>query len=308
MGNFSVSSQTFVLGTVLSDNVVLAPVTGIMGLAFQSLSVTQSTPFWQELVNSGALTSPEMGVWLAREGNEANDVSLPLIDGESDTPGGVFTLGGTNSTLFSGDIEFLNLQGTPSYWLLQIETLTAQSQTISLGSSQLAAIDTGTTLIGGPTDAVQNFYATIEGSASAGGGMFTFPCSTTINATLSFGGTTWSINPSDLNLGTVSRNSPDCVGGIFDVSLGTNIPPGAQIPSWIVGDVFLKNVYTVFRGTTSNSGTPAIGFAQLSSTAGGSGTAPGNVGSTQSSGGSRTWVPSLLSGLILAVVSLLALS
>jgi len=311
MGGFSVPSQTFLLGSELSDGLINAPVTGIMGLAFQSLSATQSTPFWQELINSGALASPEMGVWLSRASSEDSDKEVSVIDGEPEVPGGIFTLGGANTTLFSGDLEFLNTQGT-SYWLLNVETLTAQSQTISLGSSQLAAIDTGTTLLGGPTEAVQNFYSAIEGSAPAGGGMYTFPCSTTINATLSFGGTAWSINPDDLNLGPVSRHSPDCTGGIFDVSFGTNIPGDSQIPSWIVGDVFLKNVYTVFRGTTSsdgiNSGTPSIGFAQLSSAAGGSGTAPGNVGSTQTNGGSRTWVPSLLSGLILAVISSMTLS
>ena len=48
-----------------------------------------------------------------------------------------------------------------------------QSQSISVptGSSALAAIDTGTTLIGGPTQAVRDIWATIPGSEALGGNM-----------------------------------------------------------------------------------------------------------------------------------------
>jgi cathepsin D len=256
-----------------------------MGLAFQTIASTKSIPFWQALVNAGDLSSPEMSFWLTREGNSTS-VSTSS-SGDTEIPGGVFTLGGTNTTLFSGDIDFLNLQGTPSFWLLTLSELSVQSQTISLGSSsQLAAIDTGTTLIGGPSEAVQNFYAAIPGSAAVPQqqGFFSFPCSTTLNTTISFGGNTWSISSEDMNVGPVSQGSSDCLGGLFDLSMGSNIPEGSGNPSWVVGDTFLKNVYTVFRGVASGSSdTPAIGFAQLSSVAGGSGTTPGNSGETSSS-------------------------
>lgn len=98
-----------------------------------------------------------------------------------------------------------------------------------------------------------------------------------------------------MNLGTVSKSQ--CLGGIFDISQGTNIGSDSSVPSWIVGDTFLvrvshfpklvntalalealtdmialilaldeqKNVYAVFRQNP-----PAVGFAQLSSAAGGS--------------------------------------
>ncbi|KAJ3733403.1 acid protease [Lentinula guzmanii] len=257
---FTVQGQTFLLADDLTDGLLDGPVSGIMGLAFQSIASTESTPFWQALVNAGDLSIPEMSFWLARESNET-------------VPGGVFTLGGSNTSLFSGDIEFLDTQGTPSFWLLNMNSLTVQSQSVSLGSSsQLSAIDTGTTLIGGPSDAVQNFYGSIAGSSTVQGEQ---ACSTSLNTTISFGGTAWPISSADMNLGQVSKGSSDCLGGIFDLSLGSNIPENSGNPSWVVGDVFLKNVYTVFRGTaSSSSGTPAVGFAQLSTTAGGKGTVP----------------------------------
>ena len=52
-----------------------------------------------------------------------------------------------------------------------------------------------------------------------------------------------------------------CVGAFF--SIGS--VAGTGIPAWIVGDSFLKNVYSVFRASP-----PSVGFAQLSDAAGGS--------------------------------------
>ncbi|KAJ3983196.1 acid protease [Lentinula detonsa] len=298
---FTVQGQTFLLADDLTDGLLDGPVSGIMGLAFQSIASTESTPFWQALVNAGDLSIPEMSFWLARESNETG--STTTVDGDTEVPGGVFTLGGSNTSLFSGDIEFLDTQGTPSFWLLNMNSLTVQSQSVSLGSSsQLSAIDTGTTLIGGPSDAVQNFYASIPGSSTVQGeqGFFSFPCSTSLNTTISFGGTAWPISSADMNLGQVSKGSSDCLGGIFDLSLGSNIPENSGNPSWVVGDVFLKNVYTVFRGiASSSSGTPAVGFAQLSTTAGGKGNTTGNADSNPGSGSSSSNGSSrLLSGLL----------
>jgi cathepsin D len=63
-----------------------------------------------------------------------------------------------------------------------------------------------------------------------------------------------------MNLGAVSGSGKNqmCAGGIFDV--GSTVGNAQGAPSWIVGDTFLKNVYTVFQANP-----PAVGFAQLAS-------------------------------------------
>jgi len=107
-------------------------------------------------------------------------------------------------------------------------------------------------------------------------------CSTTVTVTISFGGTSWEISPLDMNLGTISvaSTSQMCAGGIFD--LGTTVGAGVGVPSWIVGDTFLKNVYSVFRANPA-----AVGFAQLasglSSSSGTSGSNPIQITVTGSS-------------------------
>ena len=40
-----------------------------------------------------------------------------------------------------------------------------------------------------------------------------------------------------MNLGTVGQGL--CLGGIFDLGLGSNIGSGGGNPSWVVGDTFL---------------------------------------------------------------------
>jgi len=72
---------------------------------------------------------------------------------------------------------------------------------------------------------------------------------------MSFGGTDWSISPLDINVGTVTSGM--CAGAIFDAGV---IYGGGFNETWLVGDTFLKNVYSVFSADP-----PAVGFAQLAS-------------------------------------------
>jgi cathepsin D len=71
-------------------------------------------PFWQGLLNAGEFSSPEFSFYLTRERNNsfARDVE----------PGGVLTLGGTNRSLYRGEIEFMDMPAgyTPAFWVLRM--------------------------------------------------------------------------------------------------------------------------------------------------------------------------------------------
>ena len=88
-------------------------------------------------------------------------------------------------------------------------------------------------------------------------------CTTNVSISISFGGKAWPIDSQDMNLGRVSTNSSVCGGSIFDLAI--NGTGGVGFPSWVMGATFFKNVYSVFRYQPA-----AIGFAELSNTAGGS--------------------------------------
>lgn len=310
MGSFTIDEQTFLAVDQTTTNLLSGSVSGIMGLAYEAIASTGSTPFWQGLANGGELSAPEMSFWMDRYRGDAS--------ASPEEPGGIFTLGGTNSSLFTGDIEFLDLPvRTPSFWLLAMTSLTVQGESIELssGTTSLAAIDTGTTLIGGPSEDVARFWDAIDGSRTAIGqpGLYSFPCDTDIEVTISFGGLSWPINPIDMSLGPERSGSDMCLGGIFDLTAGSNIPEGSGAPGWVVGATFLKNVYSVFRA----SDPPAIGFAQLSDAVGSSGTpgpAPSGTstgsgsGTSQSDGAAVTLSKStfgILSGVVALFASLL---
>ncbi|KAJ7762479.1 aspartyl protease [Mycena metata] len=302
MGNFSLTNQGFLSVEQTSEGLLSGSVSGIMGLAFVGISSTQTTPFWQGLISASQLEAPLMAFWLTRF-RGANNV-------KEEEPGGAFTLGGTNSSLFQGDIEFINMAGpsTPTFWLLSVSGITVQGKavTVATGDAALAAIDTGTTLIGGPTADVNAIWAAIPGSSKVGAtmpGYFQFPCSTTINISIAFGGKLWPIDPADMNLGPGQGTARSmCLGGLFDLTLGSNIEANQGNPTWVVGDTFLKNVYSVFRQNPLS-----VGFAQLSDFAGGSG-APGagpSVPSTATAA-SATTTSALVPLLIVALSTALA--
>jgi len=155
-----------------------------MGLAWQSIASSGAEPLWQALASSGAWDEPVMTFQITRFTNISQVRTLE--------PGGTFTMGTLNSSLYTGDIDYVNLPSDAvTYWTLPLtctyttlilslevcrlmvpsSALTSQGNSITLasGKSSYSAIDTGTTLIGGPQDAIEAIYANIPGSAPATG-------------------------------------------------------------------------------------------------------------------------------------------
>lgn len=131
-----------------------------------------------------------------------------------------------------------------------------QGKTIPLGSSNVVAVDTGTTLIGGPAAIIASIYASIPGSQPMTEGYtnyYQYPCTTNIDFQITIGGYTIKITNQDFSLGHYSSDSSMCTGAAFIQDLPSNAPI-----QWIVGDTALKNVYSVYRYKP-----PAVGFADL---------------------------------------------
>ncbi|EPQ57127.1 acid protease [Gloeophyllum trabeum ATCC 11539] len=287
MAGFQISNQGFVVVDQTSQSLLSGTNAGIMGLGFTPIASSGATPFWEALVNANQLTQPVMSFWLRRLLDDSQATQT------SELYGGEFTLGGTNTSLYTGEVQFIDFPSNvePSFWLLSVAGVTVQGKSVSIpsGNSALAAIDTGTTLIGGPSDAVDSIWNAVPGSQALSGdysGFYAFPCSTNVQISMSFGGNSWPISPADMNLGAISNNM--CLGGIFDLTQGANV--GSGNPSWVVGDTFLKNVYSVFRANP-----PSIGFAELSSAAGGSSgspsSPPSSVAISLSGTGTATGIP-----------------
>ncbi|KAJ7180625.1 aspartic peptidase A1 [Mycena filopes] len=249
MAGFSVANQVFAVCDEVSSGLLTDPVSGLLGLAWQSIASSQATPFWQTLASGSSWDSPVMAFQLTRFLNQSRAQNLEA--------GGSFTMGFVNSSLYTGDIEYIDMPtSTNSYWILPVKAITVQGNSISVssGTNSYAAIDTGTTLVGGPPADIANIYAQIPDSSAGTGnyeGYYMYPCDTSVTVALSFGGRSWTVSPADFKLQELSRGT--CLGSFFSLDTGDSAP------SWIVGDTFLKNVYSVFRYNP-----PSIGFAALS--------------------------------------------
>ncbi|KAF7798531.1 hypothetical protein EIP86_009752 [Pleurotus ostreatoroseus] len=249
-------NQTFGLVNSTTSQLLTSPLSGLMGLAFQSIAASGATPFWQSLAEtSGTLDSSLFAFQLTRFTNASNVNNLE--------PGGTFTLGAVNNTLFTGSIDYQDIpDGAPGYWIQELSSMTVNGQSISLpsGSDAWAAIDTGTTGVGCPSDVLASIFSAIPGSAKGTGqlnGYYTFPCSTAVTVEVKWGSSSnsWAISPADFILQQTDQDT--CVGTFFEVDSS-----GTTAPAFIFGDTFLKNVYSVYRSSPG----PSVGFAALSST------------------------------------------
>ncbi|KAI9459522.1 acid protease [Boletus coccyginus] len=207
------------------------PADGLMGMAFESISVYGASSLFQTLISEGQVTDPVFSFKLSSSGAE-------------------LYIGGVNCELYTGDFAYapVTQQG---YWQVTMDNVQGNGQTIL--SNVDVIIDTGTTLIVGTPSQVSTLYSALGANtapSSFGDGFYTFPCDSFPTISLSFGGKAFPIAASALNLGAISSDSSDCLSGLIGRDTGASF--------WIVGDVFLSGVYTAF-----DFGNSQVGFAQL---------------------------------------------
>lgn len=194
-------------------------------------------------------------------------------------PGGYLTVGGLNTSQYTGSINWIDLDTPVGYWYIPMQDISVGGQSLGISENQVV-IDTGTTLIGMPYDAASAIYNQIPNSRqvqlSGSSGYYSFPCSQTVNVAFQFGGQSYSVDSSQFNAGAVDRTGEYCLGAVFALtSQGSSSAGSSNSPNFIIGDAFLTGVYSAYRFDP-----PAVGFAQLGS--GGK----SNVGASASGGSS----------------------
>ncbi|KPV77463.1 uncharacterized protein RHOBADRAFT_51313 [Rhodotorula graminis WP1] len=227
VAGLSASSQHFSavddMGTDFGDT----PVDGILGLGFETISNLGERPFFKTLWEEGHVSQ--------------NLFSFVL----GDTDEGELYLGGLDDAKYSGELTYTPVTQA-GYW--QVEGA-ASANGIKLAPEQMI-IDTGTTLVLGPPTSVAKFFRRVRGARPFQNGYWSYPCSLPFKAAFEFGGVSYEIPSKYLNLGLTELGSSRCVASIVGQDVG--------VEAWIVGDSFLRNVYTVF-----NAGESSVGFANL---------------------------------------------
>lgn len=102
-------------------------------------------------------------------------------------------IGGTNSRLYSGSIEYHPVTTDKGYW--QIGGASAQLNGRTVASGLETIIDSGTTLMAAEESVVEQFYGNIRGSGyDSYYGYYTFPCNSVPEVSFNWGGKTWEIS------------------------------------------------------------------------------------------------------------------
>jgi len=166
----------------------------------------------------------------------ANIFSCFLSSNQS--KGSTLVLGGVDSQFYSGDFSYVPVAKAAAilpYWLVSASDIKVGGESIkacNFLTGCYMVVDTGTSVLAGPTSAVNKLIEPI-GNVSA-------DCSN-INSlptlTVSMGGKDFDLGPEFYVLRqTDSNGAVQCVLGIEGVDAG--------VPIWILGDPFLRKYYT----------------------------------------------------------------
>lgn len=205
----------FGLANVTSSQFSSFPFDGILGLA-------RNTGNFNDALKSAKVTSANLfAVSLSRSSDGANT--------------GEISFGALDTAKYTGDITYTPVTDNVS-WSIAMDGVSVGGTSVGV-KGRVAYIDTGTTYAFAPPDDVKALYKLIPNSASSDGVTYTLPCDSTAQVAFTFSGTSYSVNAKDF-VGASTGSDNQCTGNIF----GMEVVSGA----WLLGDMFLKNVYSVF--------------------------------------------------------------
>ncbi|KAL7275974.1 hypothetical protein RUND412_001043 [Rhizina undulata] len=215
-------NASFGLATSVSDDFADLPVDGIMGMG--SAPDQADIPLMmQNLFDAGLIKQRLFGVALSRNSNGFND--------------GVLNIGGVDTALFNGTLSFSSSSSTEGLWEVALGNAGVDGQNLNL-SGRSAVIDTGTSLLLIPPADALSLHALIPG-AETNGETFAIPCNTTANVEFTFNDVAYAVPPVDY-----VGSAIDSAGELCSSLITGREILGADV--WLLGDVFLKNVYSVF--------------------------------------------------------------
>ncbi|CAJ0568849.1 unnamed protein product, partial [Mesorhabditis spiculigera] len=218
---------------------VAAKFDGILGMGWDSISVNKiPQPMDQIFANSGICPQQLFAFWLNR-------------DLDDNANGGEMTLCGTDTAHYSGNIAWEPLIAE-DYWRIQLDSMSIKGKQVA---TKIAAIvDTGTSLLAGPTDAVKEIQKQI-GAFSLGNGEYMVDCNLIPllpKVTFTLGGQDFVLEGKDYVLKITEQGESVCLSGFMGIDI-----PAPNGPLWILGDVFIGRFYSVFDRQNMR-----VGFAQ----------------------------------------------
>jgi hypothetical protein len=195
---------------------------GIMGLGFKDLSMGEGFNMVDDIVAQHSLPENKFSVYLTDEG------------------GSEINFGGYKRSQAASDVFWVPVN-KQSYWQIAIDDVTFDNSKTGLCSGCQVAVDTGTSLLAGPSDVVENLGARLNVKDD---------CSNFNSLPLlgfAVGNKVLNLKPDDY----IDKGADGC-----SVSLMTLDVPPPKGPLFVFGDPFLRRFLTVY-----DRDGPSVGFA-----------------------------------------------
>ncbi len=162
--------------------------------------------------------------------------------------GSALVLGGVNTKYYTGEFKYYPLKMT-NYWAIAMDDLIFNGTSYKVGNL-LGIVDTGTSVLVGPTKVVENMT-----KAFGAGKEKQVDCATVPNLpdlVFKIGGDSYTLKGKDYILEVDQGGKSTCIVGI----IGLDLPPQLG-EAFILGDSFIKTFYTHFDVEGKR-----VGFAQ----------------------------------------------
>jgi len=230
------NTQVFGQANIIAPFFAQQPIDGILGLGWPAISVDHVVPPMQNLLPT--LDMPLFTVWLSRVG---------AVDNVKN--GGLYTYGGMDAAHCSPTVNYVPLTAE-TYWQFMLSGVSVGSY--SHNQQWQVISDTGTSLMGLPTQTTRDVANAVGGKYDGSQGLYTLPCSTNVPPmVLTIGGMQYTI-PKNQWIEPLDSSGTTCYLTIFDFgSAGFG-------PAWILGDTFIRSYCNIYH-----IGGKKIGFAAL---------------------------------------------
>jgi len=202
---------------------------GILGLGFSSLSINKVPTVLDNALKHNLLDKPIFGFYLG------------------DNADGELTLGGVDEARYTGEFHKVKLL-SPTYWEISLDSVDTGSNIVS---DTTAIIDSGTSLITGPSTAVRKLAKSV-GARRMPTGQYVINCDKIDDMpdiSFTIDGRKYTLTGKD----TVMKSGAMCLFAFMELNL-----KGPTSPKWILGDVFMRKYYTMFDLENE-----LVGFAEL---------------------------------------------
>lgn len=216
---------------------------GILGLGFPALAAGGVKPPLDSLVEQELLPKPVFSFYLNR------DPEAP--------EGGELVLGGADPAHYIPPLTFVPVT-VPAYWQVHMQRVQVGTELTLCAQGCAAILDTGTSLVTGPTEEIQALHKAIGGFPFLAGEYF-IPCPLIPKlppVSFQLGGAWFNLTAEEYVIQIASSGIPFCLSGFQALDI-----PAPGGPFWILGDVFLRAYVSVFDRGNSESGA-RVGLAR----------------------------------------------